>query len=185
MQESLEARDRLVIEPSACLYDLGGGLSEPRSFARRDPRALPVRRRGGVCVPPLHPAQEQLPRRRDDAGPDVWGSLLTAGPVCQAVRPTGSQPPPQPSQVQGPTGLRDRGGPLLKAPGSGSRPLGRKTDAGTLTPRSPLVGAWRCSPPGPERGPPSLSGASSSTWNEAHEAFPPPDAPFPGDGDPG
>lgn len=177
MQESPEAWDRLVIEPSACLYDLGGGLSEPRSFARRDPPCPPSEAQRGVCASPHCTRHRSSSPEGGRRGPDVWGSLLIAGPACHAVRPTSSQPPPQPSQVQGATGLRDRGSPLLKAPGSGSRPLSRKTDAGTLPPRSrrqgshrsaqgrrrqeavprthtcALVSAWRCPPPGAERGP--------------------------------
>lgn len=46
LQESPEPWDRLVVEPSTSLYYLGGGLSEPRLFAKRDPHALPVRHRG-------------------------------------------------------------------------------------------------------------------------------------------
>lgn len=207
MQESPEAWDRLVIEPSACLYDPGGGLSEPRSFARRDPHAVPVRRSGACVRPLLRPAQEQLPRRRDDAGPDVWGSLLIAGPACRAVRPTSSQPPPQPSQVQGPTGLRDRGGSPPESPWVRKQASGQENRRWHAAPEVPPLRQppQRTGPqaagsrsqhthlhPG-ERlalfstrsraGAPFLSGASSSTWNGAHEAFPLPDAPFPGDGD--
>lgn len=47
-----------------------------------------------------------------------------------------------------------------------------------------VLSARHCSKPEAELGP-FLSGASSSIWSGAQGAFPPPDMPFPGEGEPG
>lgn len=92
-------------------------------------------------MPPTAPGTGAAPHRKDNAGPDVWVSLLIMGPESVLSGPRGPSPCRSPGGSGGPRACETEGGPLLKAPGSGSRPLGRKTDAGTLPPRSRRQGS--------------------------------------------
>lgn len=159
-------------------------------------------------MPPTAPGTGAAPHRRDNAGPDVWVSLLIMGPACRAVRPARSQALPQPRGVRGPTGLRDRGGSPPESPWVRKQASGQENRRWHAAPEVPpsrqprerlgtqAAGSRSLRTPAPwcalgvvlhpelNRGA-FLSGASRSTWNGAHGAFPLPDAPFPGDGDPG
>lgn len=92
-------------------------------------------------MPPTRLAQVQLPTGGTTQALMFGCPCLLWGQHAALSGPRGPSPCRSPGGSGGPRACETEGGPLLKAPGSGSRPLGRKTDAGTLPPRSRRQGS--------------------------------------------